>query len=217
METCTDSSLTPTSTSSTSPTIKTLTFNRITRLQKEFMLILSRQHLTPPLPFYGPQNSLYAPRIRVLTEEEETAVNDALAYNREEVVLVDHPPASIKISRAYMSRLRPREWMNDELINLYLHLLLEKHARTCAAASTPIKLHYFNTHFTTLFTNGYEYKKLKRWSRNAQVRILDLHKVQHSSFCMLSYFTMSFCLNPSSSDLHRSLFQSTYLVIGVWQ
>ena len=43
-------------------------------------------------------------------------------------VLVDHPRSSIQLTRRDMACMAPLQWLNDEVINLYISLLLERDA-----------------------------------------------------------------------------------------
>ena len=43
-------------------------------------------------------------------------------------MLVDHACSSIQITRRDMACMAPLQWLNDEVINLYISLLLERDA-----------------------------------------------------------------------------------------
>lgn len=43
-------------------------------------------------------------------------------------VLVDHARSSIQVTRKDMACMAPMQWLNDEVINLYISLLLERDA-----------------------------------------------------------------------------------------
>ncbi|CAG8450976.1 5271_t:CDS:10 [Paraglomus occultum] len=63
--------------------------------------------------------------------------------------------------------LRPGQWLNDEVINAYLQMLLNR-----AKRETRRKVHIFNTFFyTTLATKGYD--GVKRWARRAKIDVFE--------------------------------------------
>ncbi|XP_006650065.1 putative ubiquitin-like-specific protease 1B [Oryza brachyantha] len=100
-----------------------------------------------------------------LTEEEENEVHKCL-YGRgsSTQVLALHEPSNIEVSREKFRCLRPKAWLNDEVINLYLELLKERETRE---PKRFLKCHFFNTFFYKKLTSGktgYDYKSVKRWT-----------------------------------------------------
>jgi sentrin-specific protease 1 len=97
------------------------------------------------------------------------------------VTLADHsagPGANIDLTPALMHCLRPLKWLNDEVINCYFQLLKERADRPAPTGQPPrMKMHFFSSFFTVKFGGGYSYKKVKRWSRRAKVKIVELDKV----------------------------------------
>ncbi|KAF9581238.1 SUMO1 sentrin specific peptidase 1, partial [Lunasporangiospora selenospora] len=64
--------------------------------------------------------------------------------------------------------LRPGEWLNDEVINFFGHLIM---ARSKESATLP-KVHVFSTFFyKTLSENGYD--KVRRWTKKVNIFALD--------------------------------------------
>ncbi|CAL9219918.1 unnamed protein product [Arabidopsis halleri] len=98
-----------------------------------------------------------------LSREEETAVNRAFSAN-DSNILVAHENSNIEITGKILRCLKPGEWLNDEVINLYLVLLKEREARE---PKKFLKCHFFNTFFFTKLFNsgtGYNYSAVRRWT-----------------------------------------------------
>lgn len=98
-----------------------------------------------------------------LTKEEEVEVTRAFSANQNKV-LVNHEKSNIEISGKMFRCLRPGEWLNDEVINLYLELLKERERRE---PQKFLKCHFFNTFFYKKLINSknvYDYKSVRRWT-----------------------------------------------------
>jgi len=70
-----------------------------------------------------------------------------------------------------LSRLLPCQWLNDELINFYGAMILER-SEACKENSgangrkRPLNVHYFNTFFwSKLQGEGYERARLAKWTK----------------------------------------------------
>lgn len=70
-----------------------------------------------------------------------------------------------------LSRLLPCQWLNDELINFYGAMILER-SEACKENSAengrkkPLNIHYFNTFFwSKLQGEGYERARLAKWTK----------------------------------------------------
>ncbi|KAK9077821.1 hypothetical protein SSX86_006159 [Deinandra increscens subsp. villosa] len=99
-----------------------------------------------------------------LTEEEEEMVANALSYVNRNKVLVTHENSNITITGQVMQCLRPRAWLNDEVINVYLELLKERENKE---PKKFLKCHFFNTFFYKKLISGkggYDYKSVRRWT-----------------------------------------------------
>ncbi|PWA83545.1 Peptidase C48, SUMO/Sentrin/Ubl1 [Artemisia annua] len=101
-----------------------------------------------------------------LTEEEEEMVANALSYSNRKKVLVNHENSNIMITGEALQCLRPRAWLNDEVINIYLELLKD---RECREPKKFLKCHFFNTFFYKklvggMTRTGYDYESVKRWT-----------------------------------------------------
>ncbi|XP_009612677.1 ubiquitin-like-specific protease ESD4 isoform X1 [Nicotiana tabacum] len=98
-----------------------------------------------------------------LTEEDEAEVLRALSKSNRRV-LVTHQNSNIDITGEILQCLRPREWLNDEVINVYLELLKEREKRE---PQKFLKCHFFNTFFYKKLISGrggYNYQSVRRWT-----------------------------------------------------
>ncbi|KAF6999452.1 hypothetical protein CFC21_015480 [Triticum aestivum] len=121
-------------------------------------------------------SELFAP----LTNEEESEVNNLLngsAHSKKIIVL--HKSSNIEITKEKLWCLRPRGWLNDEVINLYLELLKERAERE---PQRFLKCHFFNTFFYKKLAcgkTGYDYQSVRRWTNPNKLgyRLADCEKI----------------------------------------
>jgi len=91
-------------------------------------------------------------------------------------VLAEH--RNIPLRRADAARLRPAEWLNDEVINGYINLLSDRNERRVAADPD----HHPRVYFQSTFfyaklvppRTGYDYAGVRRWTRKVNVFAYDL-------------------------------------------
>ncbi|KAL7597518.1 hypothetical protein Lser_V15G22911 [Lactuca serriola] len=101
---------------------------------------------------------------RPLTEDEEKMVDNALSYSNRRKPFVNHENSNITITGEVLQCLRPKAWLNDEVINVYLELLKERETRD---PQKFLKCHFFNTFFYKKLISGrtgYDYKSVRRWT-----------------------------------------------------
>ncbi|XP_013619673.1 PREDICTED: ubiquitin-like-specific protease 1A isoform X2 [Brassica oleracea var. oleracea] len=113
-----------------------------------------------------------------LSKEELTAVKDAFSANFHNI-LVSHENSNIDITVEKLRCLKPGQWLNDEVINLYLVLLKEREARE---PKKFLKCHFFNTFFFTKLVNsatGYNYNAVRRWTSMKKLgyHLIDCDKI----------------------------------------
>lgn len=104
-----------------------------------------------------------------LTDEEDDCVNHALCGSNRRELLVVHENSNIDITREVIQCLKPRAWLNDEVINLYLELLKEREERD---PKRFLKCHFFNTFFYKKLMggkNGYDFKGVRRWTTHKKI------------------------------------------------
>ncbi|KAJ1830184.1 SUMO1 sentrin specific peptidase 1 [Coemansia sp. RSA 2711] len=76
---------------------------------------------------------------------------------------------NVPVSARDMSTLGDGQWLNDEVINFYMQLLIDRSQRT----PTLPRVHAFNTFFySTLNDNGYA--RVRRWTRRVKLFEMDL-------------------------------------------
>jgi sentrin-specific protease 1 len=114
-----------------------------------------------------------------LTDDEEHEVALALSRPNGRMTLVTHENSNMVITVEMLRCLRPRQWLSDEVINVYLELLKEREIRE---PKKYLKCHFFNTFFYKKLFNGrniYDYKSVKRWTtqRKLGYSLLDCDKI----------------------------------------
>ncbi|KAJ8487808.1 hypothetical protein ONZ45_g14193 [Pleurotus djamor] len=78
-----------------------------------------------------------------------------------------------QVSSDDLARLRPAQWLNDEIINFYGALLTSrsegggKENVKGGSGAKKIKAHYFNTFFWPKILEGYEKSRLAKWTKKA--------------------------------------------------
>ncbi|WVZ71181.1 hypothetical protein U9M48_019797 [Paspalum notatum var. saurae] len=138
--------------------LKTLEFE--VRLAEEGRLGLER--LVEVLPRITPKKEVVPEPFVPLTDEDEEIVRQALHGRNSRERLAVHEPSNIVITREILQCLNNQEWLNDEVINLYLDLLKERELRE---PSKFLKCHFFNTFFyKKLISGSYDYKAVRRWT-----------------------------------------------------
>ncbi|KAF8772799.1 hypothetical protein HU200_005390 [Digitaria exilis] len=138
--------------------LKSLEFE--VRLAEEGRLGLER--LAEVLPRITPKKEEVPEPFVPLTDEDEEIVRAALHGRNSREKLAVHEPSNIVITREILQCLNNQEWLNDEVINLYLDLLKERELRQ---PSKFLKCHFFNTFFyKKLIAGGYDYKAVRRWT-----------------------------------------------------
>lgn len=120
-------------------------------------------------------NARFRPKLPAsLSPEDEAKVN----------ALLHQQGATYKVARENVTnddlcRLKPRQWLNDEIINFYGALILAR-SEGCkenpgnGRGTKPLNVHYFSTFFwSKLRTEGYDKGRLAKWTK----------KVVHSISC----------------------------------
>lgn len=91
--------------------------------------------------------------------------------------------ARLQITDADLGRLKPGVWLNDEIINFYGQLILErsqasprnKNVKNGARSekNTVLDVHYFNSFFfEKLSQEGYEKARLAKWTKKVRCLLL---------------------------------------------
>ncbi|XP_047314973.1 ubiquitin-like-specific protease ESD4 [Impatiens glandulifera] len=114
-----------------------------------------------------------------LTQKEEADVKAALSNSNRRKLLVNHGPSNIDITGETIMCLRPKAWLNDEVINVYLELLKEREKRE---PEKFLKCHFFNTFFYKKLLNAKtpsDFKSLGRWTTHRKLgyHLVDCDKI----------------------------------------
>ncbi|KAI4528439.1 hypothetical protein GGG16DRAFT_52662, partial [Schizophyllum commune] len=100
-----------------------------------------------------------------------------------------------QVSDTDLSRLRPGQWLNDEVINFYGAMILgraeaaskgkeKENERGEGKGKRPLDIHYFNSFFWSKLVNeGYEKGRLARWTKKIDIFSKDaiILPVNHSN------------------------------------
>ncbi|XP_050130627.1 ubiquitin-like-specific protease ESD4 [Malus sylvestris] len=114
-----------------------------------------------------------------LRKEEVAQIEQAFSSSNRKRVLVTHENSNIEITGELLQCLRPRAWLNDEVINVYFELLKEREKRE---PQKFLKCHFFNTFFYKKLISGkggYDYKSVRRWTtqRKLGYSLIDCDKI----------------------------------------
>jgi sentrin-specific protease 1 len=132
--------------------------------------LAGHERLKPPVVMPPGKRAYTLP---TLTAEEAEIVDEALGTGNPNEILADFQ--NIPISRRDMATLRPRQWLNDEVIN-YFFKLLEQREASAVEATWP-RCHFHQTNFYTKLAEtpaGYKYSEVARWTRKKDVFSKDL-------------------------------------------
>ncbi|KAG0495718.1 hypothetical protein HPP92_000409 [Vanilla planifolia] len=162
---------------------------------------------------------LFQPLEDVELEEISHALYGCNSYE----ILVIHEPSHITITRKVLQCLRPGCWLNDEVINLYLELLMERERRE---PKKFLKCHFFNTFFCKKLTsgvNGYDFSAVRRWTTQKKLGyalvecdklFVPIHKTEHWCLVVIDIKDQAFLYLDSLGGVDTSVlkFMECYLV-----
>ena len=119
---------------------------------------------------------LIAERFKALSTADATRVETVLSGPQTQEVVKDK--FNIDMTRNKIACLRPRTWLNDEVINFYMCMLKERDDALCAKNPQRRHSHFFNSFFINklLQIDGkeeYDYKGVRRWSKKFDAFSLD--------------------------------------------
>ena len=116
------------------------------------------------------QKILIAARKAPLSQEEMGRVRLVLNGPSTQEVLIEK--YAIDMTRAKILCLRPCTWLNDEVINYYMNMLMERDQLRSDQSNGQVRSsHFFSSFFMVkLLQNGkYTYPNVKRWSKKFDV------------------------------------------------
>ncbi|KAK9817166.1 hypothetical protein WJX72_010594 [[Myrmecia] bisecta] len=102
------------------------------------------------------------------TAAHKRLYRQALDKGDPEEILMKHKNSNIDITRRLIKCMKPPEWLNDEVMNVYMGLLQDRDTRRRKAGRGP-KCHFFNSFFINkLFLDqkpaAYAYANVRRWT-----------------------------------------------------
>ncbi|CAE6369147.1 unnamed protein product [Rhizoctonia solani] len=75
-----------------------------------------------------------------------------------------------QVSDSDLSRLKPAQWLNDEVINFYGALILARSEEAQKGKGKALDVHYFNTFFfAKLEEMGYEKSRIGKWTKKIDI------------------------------------------------
>ncbi|OAD58865.1 Sentrin-specific protease 1 [Eufriesea mexicana] len=112
------------------------------------------------------REELEEPELPILTEEMVQEIKNALTPRPPDEVLVEG--FGLRITRKDIHTLADLNWLNDEVINFYMNLLIAR-----SANDKYPKIHAMNTFFYPKLISG-GHSSLKRWTRKIDIFAQDL-------------------------------------------
>ncbi|XP_070322377.1 sentrin-specific protease 2 isoform X3 [Odocoileus virginianus] len=113
-----------------------------------------------------------------LTEDMEKEISNALGHGPQDEILSS--AFKLRITRGDIQTLRNYHWLNDEVINFYMNLLMERNKRQGYPA-----LYAFSTFFYPKLKSG-GYQAVKRWTKGVslfeqELILVPIHRKVHWS------------------------------------
>ncbi|XP_014460095.1 sentrin-specific protease 2 isoform X2 [Alligator mississippiensis] len=113
-----------------------------------------------------PSSEKIVERLPQLTEDMEREIMNALGRGQQNEILSS--AFKLKVTRGDIQTLRNHQWLNDEVINFYMNLLVERNNKQ----GLPV-LHAFSTFFYPKLTSG-GYQAVRRWTKGVDIFSKDL-------------------------------------------
>ena len=132
-------------------------------------------------------NSIASSLLKPLTDEEREIVNEAIYGTGSPTQIIAQVDSDV-IVRESMQRLRPGQWLNDEVIHYFMVMLSKRDEALCKQDPSRGRCHFFKSFFITKLLNEghanpkvegtYDYKNVKRWSKNVPGKdVFKLNKI----------------------------------------
>ncbi|XP_066202922.1 sentrin-specific protease 2 isoform X3 [Saccopteryx leptura] len=117
-----------------------------------------------------------------LTEDMEKEISNALGHGPQDEILSS--AFKLRITRGDIQTLRNYHWLNDEIINFYMNLLVERNKKQ----GYPV-LHAFSTFFYPKLKSG-GYQAVKRWTKGVnlfeqELILVPIHRKVHWSLVVI--------------------------------
>jgi len=103
-----------------------------------------------------------------ITDADEEKIDDALGDGYPDDTISDK--FNIQLKRSDIHRLRDYEWLNDEVVNFYLNLIMDRNKNS---PNMP-KIFVFNTFFYPIIEkSNYAYSRVRKWTKSVDLFSLD--------------------------------------------
>ncbi|XP_023407324.1 sentrin-specific protease 2 isoform X4 [Loxodonta africana] len=117
-----------------------------------------------------------------LTEDMEKEISHALGHGSQDEILSS--AFKLRITRGDIQTLKNYHWLNDEVINFYMNLLVERNKKQGYPA-----LHAFSTFFYPKLRSG-GYQAVKRWTKGVnlfeqELILVPIHRKVHWSLVVI--------------------------------
>jgi hypothetical protein len=137
-------------------------------------------------------------RRKMLTKEQVSEVFQRIFSGGDpEEVLVEK--FNIPLTREKLQCLQEGTWLNDEVINFYMQLLLQRDRAFCALNPNRRPSHFFNSFFLEKLvgqhSGGYNFAGVKKWTKKAKIDdVFELEKIffpvniDNTHWCMAAVY-----------------------------
>nr|XP_042117534.1 sentrin-specific protease 2-like [Peromyscus maniculatus bairdii] len=142
-----------------------------------------------------------------VTEDMEKEIKKALGPGPQEEILTS--AFKLHITRGDIHTLENGEWLNDEVINFYMNLLVERNNKKGYPA-----LHVFNTFFYPKLKHG-GYCSVKRWTRGIklfekEIILVPIHQKVHWSLIVIDLRKQSIIYLDSMGQTGQSICETIF-------
>ncbi|XP_063117263.1 sentrin-specific protease 2 isoform X3 [Cavia porcellus] len=132
--------------------------------------------------FTGKERDRRTDDLLELTEDMEKEVSNALGHGPQDEILSS--AFKLRITRGDIQTLKNYHWLNDEVINFYMNLLVERNKKQGYPA-----LHAFSTFFYPKLKSG-GYQAVKRWTKGVnlfeqELILVPIHRKVHWSLVVM--------------------------------
>lgn len=142
-----------------------------------------------------------------ITEDMEKEIENALGPGPQEEILSSR--FKLQISRGDIQTLENGQWLNDEVINFYMNLLVERNENQGYPA-----LHVFNAFFYAKLKHS-GYSSVKRWTRGIslfekELILLPIHQRVHWSLVVIDLRKRSIVYLDSMGQTGKSICETIF-------
>uniref|UniRef100_A0A8C6GPG6 Ubiquitin-like protease family profile domain-containing protein n=1 Tax=Mus spicilegus TaxID=10103 RepID=A0A8C6GPG6_MUSSI len=142
-----------------------------------------------------------------ITEDMEKEIENALGPGPQEKILSSR--FKLQISRGDIQTLENGQWLNDEVINFYMNLLIERNENQGYPA-----LHVFSTFFYPKLKHG-GYSSVKRWTQGInlfekELILVPIHQRVHWSLVVIDLRKRSIVYLDSMGQTGKSICETIF-------